>query len=321
MTNGAETFMVGALLRRLYRTGADFDNAARLNAVLPVGDHQLAGLDARIDDGRFLARNRDLEGALLDLAIVLSDDEAIGPVGALLDRTCRNRNDISANIDFDADIDELPRPQCFVLVVEHRFVIDGAGCLIDLIVDHGEVSARQILAGRVLNGNLDLSILLGAYLRQRVPRQCKSDKYRTQLIDDDNAAAVGRPHHVAQIDEPGTGPAIDRRANLGIVDLSLRHVDHCLVGRNGGFELRNERSSGIEILPASGPRRGQLARPAEIDACVIELRLVFELVRSGLRQCRLEWGGIDLEQHVAGLDFGSFREIDLDDLTVHPRLY
>jgi hypothetical protein len=114
----------------------------------------------------------------------------------------------------------------------------------------------KILATRVLNGDFDLAILLGAYLRQRVPRQCKSDKYRTQLIDDDNPAAVGRAHHVAQIDEPGTGPAIDGGANLGIVELSLRHIDHCLVGRNGGFELRNQGSSGIEILPASGPRRG-----------------------------------------------------------------
>ena len=57
-------------MRQLYCTGADFDNAARLNAVLPVGDHQLAGLDALVDDGRFLARNPDLEGVLLDLAIV-----------------------------------------------------------------------------------------------------------------------------------------------------------------------------------------------------------------------------------------------------------
>src|SRR5215471_19234120 len=259
MTNGAETFMVDPevdLWRRLYRTGADLNNAARLNAVLPVGDHELAGLDALVDNCRSFARNPDLEGPLLDLVIVFSDYKAIGPVGALLDGTCRNRDGISADIDFDADIDELSGPQCFVFVVEYRFVIDGAGCLIDLIVDHGEVSARQILAARVLNQHLDLAVLLGTYLRQRIRRQCKSDKYRTQLIDDDNAAAVGRAHHVARIDQPGTGPAIDRRANLGIVELSLRHVDHCLVGLNGGFELRNQGSSGIEILPASGPRRG-----------------------------------------------------------------
>ena len=163
----------GALLRRFYCTGADFDNAARLDAVLPVGDYQFARLDALVDDGRCFARNPDLEGALLDLVIVFSDDEAIGPIGALLDGTCRNRDGISADVEFDADIDELSRPQCFVFVVEYRFVIDGAGGLIDLIVDHGEVSARQILAARVLNQHLDLAVLLGTYLRQRIRRQCK----------------------------------------------------------------------------------------------------------------------------------------------------
>ena len=238
MIQTSETPHYTPLLRQLYCTGADFDNAARLNAVMPVGDHQLAGFDARVDDRCSFVRNPDLDGALLDLAIVLSDDEAIGPVGTLLDRTCRNRNDISTDIDFDADIDELSRPQCFVLVVEYRFVIDGAGCLIDLIVDHGKLAGGKILAARVLNQHLDAA-LLRPNLRQRVRRQCKSDKYRTQLINDNNAAGVGRPHHVAQIDEPGTGPAIDRRPDLSIVELSLRHVDHRLVGLNGGFELRN----------------------------------------------------------------------------------
>jgi hypothetical protein len=96
--------------------------------------------------------------------------------------------------------------------------------------------------------------------------------------------------------------------------------DRGFIGLHGCFQLRDERAGGVVLLQrrVAGGRQPSSAR--QIAAGIVELRQVLEPGRLSLRDRCRERRRIDFGKHVAGLDILPFREIDLDDLTIDPRL-
>ena len=101
LTVSSEDLEVG-LFGRFVGTAAHIDAAAGLDAILPVGDNHLARLKIIINDRRCLIESANLDRALLHHSI-FADHECVGPVRSLLDGCDRHGDNITANVDFDAN--------------------------------------------------------------------------------------------------------------------------------------------------------------------------------------------------------------------------
>ncbi len=169
---------------------------------------------------------------------------------------------------------------------------------------HREIAARLLLVD-----------LVKVLLRHR-----EADENRLQLRDRDEAGRVGRPHHVAGIDQPHAEPAVDRGADIGKAEIEPGILDLRLIGLDRGLQLLHQRLLLVIGLPRLGPGREELAPAGEIGLRADELRLVLLLRRHRLVERGLERAGIDLDQRRAGLDVLAFGKGDLDDLAVDPAL-
>jgi hypothetical protein len=158
------------------------------------------------------------------------------------------------------------------------------------------------------------------HLRQRIGRQREVHEDRIHLVDGDDAYRVGRPDHVADVDQARAGAAVERRGDLGVVELGARHVDRSLIGFDGGIELRHQGTRGVGLLLAHRVGGDELAEAVKIEPRVVELGFVACLVRLRLGERGLERARIELHHDVAGPHVLAFAEIDLHDLAVDARL-
>jgi hypothetical protein len=74
-----------------------------------------------------------------------------------------------------------------------------------------------------------------------------------------------------------------------------------LVGLDRAFELADERLLRVELLLRDSVLGQQVPIADDIDACVVELRLVAGQRALGLAQRRLEGARVDLRERLAGL--------------------
>ncbi len=285
---------------------------------MAIGDHRLAGIEPGIDHRRGLVGHADLDHPFLHRA-VFPDDERIRPARPLLNDRDRHRHHVTADIDLDAHIDELPGPQHVARVFEYRLEVDGRGVRIDQVVDHRKLARRQRGACAVLGRYLDIPLPgRGPNRRQGVGWKRERDEDRVELIDDDDAAGIGRLDHVAGVDQPGSGTSVERRTDAAVIELNLSAVDRGLIGLNACLELLHQRARRIELLTADRPGRGKAREAVEIEARILKKRFVPELVRLRLVERRLIRFGIDFDQHVTEVNILAFGEIDLLDLAVDP---
>jgi hypothetical protein len=120
-----------------------------------------------------------------------------------------------------------------------------------------------------------------------------------------DAGGIFGMNDVADIDITRAGSPIDWRSDLRVAQLDLRHVDLCLVGLDAGFQLRNLGFGRIKLLAT--------ARPIEIEPRIIELRLILQLRRLNLRGGGLKRRGVELDQHIAGVNILPFLEGDAEN--------
>ena len=131
--------------------------------------------------------------------------------------------------------------------------------------------------------------LVGILLRQR-----EADENRLQLRDGDQSRRIGRPHHVAGIDQLGAEPAVDRRADVGKAEINPGILDLRLVGLDPGLQLRHQRLLLVIGLARFDALRHQLSPAHQVLLGARQLRLVLLLGRVGLVDRRLERPRIDL---------------------------
>ena len=121
---------------------------------------------------------------------------------------------------------------------------------------------------------------------------------------------------VADVHLTRAGAAVDRRAELRIVEIELRRLDRGFVGRHrAGLRIR-ARAIGIELLPRDKLFADQRLVAVRVALRIGELSLVAGEIGLRLRERRLVRPRIDLEQEIADLHLLPFGEIDFDDRAV-----
>ena len=139
-------------------------------------------------------------------------------------------------------------------------------------------------------------------------RQGEQHGDRLHLGDDDDAA-LGSAHEVADVDQAHAGAPVDRGDDARIAEHGARVLDGGFVGFDLRLELRDERALRVDGL--GGDDVGRKLRIAlEVALGVGELAFVEGLLGDGLVELRLEGHGIDLSEQVALLDLLAFLEVD-----------
>ena len=76
------------------------------------------------------------------------------------------------------------------------------------------------------------------------------------------------------------------RADAAVVELDLRAVDRGLVGLDARLELLHQRPRGVQLLGADRSARSQAGKAVQVEARIVQQRLVPELVRLRLVRAR-----------------------------------
>jgi hypothetical protein len=211
--------------------------------------HRLAGGNAAQDDRDAGLGAAELDGPPLGGAVGLHN---IGEVAAraLHHRPLRHGGDAPAVGEHQADVDELSRPQSLVGVREGRLESERAGRDVDLVIDHRDLAARQLDLGIVAQRDdgerarrLPLAHLVVDVLRHR-----EIDEDRLDLRDADEAGRLGRLDEVADIDQARAGAAIERRADVGIIEIEPGVGDRRVVGGDRAFQRAHDRRLLVEAL-------------------------------------------------------------------------
>ena len=205
--------------------------------------------------------------------------------------------------------------------VEGGLELDGAGALVDLVVDRHQRAAADPVAPLAIEG-LHRDGARRALAREHRLEVVLGDREqhrdRLDLGEHHEAARVVGVHHVARVDEPQPGPAGDRGEDAAVGELEADGVDVALVGLDGRRDLRHGGGLGVELLLRDEAALDQGLVALEIEARVAERGLVLGELALDLHELGLEGPRVDLGQHVAGLDDLAFLEGGPHELAVDP---
>ena len=227
---------------------ADLDLGAVLEARKAGRHHDVGRRHALGDDGKLLVLLRDGDGAHGNL-VIAADDVDEGAFGAALHRRGRDHDHLFQRVEEQAHVDELARPQLQVLVGEVGLEADGAGRLIDLVVDHLELAGVEHVLAVGLQ-RLNLQRVLGhrpVDVGQVLLGQGEQYGDRLHLGDDDDAA-LGSAHEVADVDQAHAGATRDRGDDARIAEHRARVLDGGIVRFNLRLELRDQRALSVDRL-------------------------------------------------------------------------
>ncbi len=256
--------------------------------------------------------------------VVLVDDVHVGARCAALHGRLRNKNGVMERVQEQHHVHELLRKQVLVGVGKARLELDRAGRGIDLAVDRRECAGRQLgSVGAVERGGAEC--LAGLQLlqerRDRVFGEREHDRDGLQLRDHDQSVGLGRGHVIAHVDLLQTDPAADGRGDVAIDKVELGGVDGRLVGLDVALVLHDERLLCCQLLFGDGVLTPERLVALQVDARVVEQRLV-TLERSlGLFKRHLIGSRVDEDQRIAGLDHLPFLEGDVHDLAADLTLH
>ena len=234
---------------------------------------------------------------------------------------CRHGDRLRQRLDLEPHIDELAWPQLESGVWKFCLQLQRAGGLIDLVVDAPQ-GAGINHGDAVIAEHVDRELSLrrrGIDPHDLLLRQAELHGDRLQLGDDDEAGGVRRADDVALVDLAQTGPARDRRHDLGVAERCRGIVDRRLVGLDQRLLLRDDGALRIGLLLGAGAAGGELLVTGEIELLVGKLRLVLRLLGDSLIVLGLIDGRIDLGEHIALLDVLPLDEVDGDQLAVDLR--
>ena len=149
----------------------------------------------------------------------------------------------------------------------------------------------------------------------------EDDAHRLQLRDDDHAVAVAGMHDVARVDETQANDAADGRGDVAVIDVELRGIKLALIVLDGAFVLLDERVLCGELLFGNRvlSKQGGVAR--NINARVIEQRLIACELAFNLRDDGLIRARIDFDERVAGAHQVALFEVYGHELAVDAALH
>jgi hypothetical protein len=123
---------------------AGLNQRALLQSVLTRCDHVLAGRQTLCDDRSSIAFVTDHDIARFNL-VLAADDEGIESVRSALDGAVGYDRDLLQRVDQQVRRARQAGPQGVVAIVEARLHLKGSNCLIDRVVDEGELALRNRL--------------------------------------------------------------------------------------------------------------------------------------------------------------------------------
>jgi hypothetical protein len=136
---------------------------------------------------------------------------------------------------------------------------------------------------------------------------------RVELLNRCDMGDVGLPDQRAFGHQRSPDPAVDRRADRGVIEIELCARDIGIAGGNVSLCLTQAGDRELELRLRNRARGRQRLRALGV------LRLLVEhgagLGKRGFSgsQFNLEWRGIEPIKHLAGLDLASLLEIAADD--------
>ena len=105
--------------------------------------------------------------------------------------------------------------------------------------------------------------------------------------------------------------AIDRRGQGGVAELDPGVLDVCLVGLQLRLVLGHHRLLRVQLLLGGELLPREVGEALQVQAGVLQLRLVLRLLRQCLVERGLVWARVDLRQHVSRPDGLALGEADL----------
>ena len=159
------------------------------------------------------------------------------------------------------------------------------------------------------------------HVRQLVLGKAEERGNGIELRDQHQPVGVAGVHQVAGIHQPQPGDAVDRGADLRIVEAEAGRVDLRLVELHRSFELSHQRRLIVGLLVGDQLLRDQLAIAIEVQPGALELRLVAGQRALGLVELVGEGARIDARKHLAGLDQLPLAEEHLLEPPVHLRAH
>jgi hypothetical protein len=257
-------------------------------------------------------------GVTRDRLVVLHDvDER--PLGAALDGRRGRERRVGPGLDGHPHVDELVREEHAVGVREFGLELDRAGRGVDLVVRGQEPAGAELFLLRAVE-RVDGNAIAGPqalhHARQRIFGDREHDADRRELRDHHDAGRVRRAHDVARVDLAQADAAADRSDHARVGELQLRIVDVALIGLHRGLVLAHQRLLRVDLLLRNRILCEQRAIALDVDAGVLEQRLVAPPLSGGERQLHLERSGVDLRQEVARLHHLALFEHHLHQLAV-----
>src|SRR5258708_27038999 len=116
-------------------------------------------------------------------------------------------------VDQQSDSDELPGPKPKVWIRQLGLELDGAGGLVDLIVDDHQLTATEHGLGDGVERIYNQTLLVKRFvdLRELLLRQGKDHGDRLDLRYHHYSGRSGGTHEIALIDQTDAEPPIERR--------------------------------------------------------------------------------------------------------------
>ena len=123
--------------------------------------------------------------------------------------------------------------------------------------------------------------------------QREHNRDRLKLSDDNDATGVSRVYDIANVDEANSDAPINRRLDLGVIELRLGVVDRRLIRLYGCLKLIDCEPRGIKSLLIEDFPCQQIGVAFLHDLRVPQLRFVLRFLGHGLVHRCLIWPGID----------------------------
>ncbi len=139
---------------RLHRTDGRHDAHRRAGdqAHLAVGDHRLAGRDSAFDHDLVLHCLAGLDDAVYPPSVRLQNEHELALLAGLNGFRGNHRDAVQRAQRHD-DVDELAGPEGAVGIGKFRFELDGAGGVVDQVIDEGECVRWSCVAWRDEGGD------------------------------------------------------------------------------------------------------------------------------------------------------------------------
>ncbi len=189
---------------------------------------------------------------------------------------------------YERRVHELARPQPRVGVGELSLEIYRAGLRVNRVVDEAQLTGleRTLLLGQ---RDLHCQLVLGHVLAhggQLLLGNREIDVDGMHLVDDDHGSVGVGLDEIAGVNEQVTGAAVDRRANLAVLEIQARGLDGSFVGFHRGRQ-RGSCSLDLIVLLARAdilPEQNGIA--SLVGGGLAILRAILGEIRLGLTQAR-----------------------------------